>query len=138
MRVGTWQPAWGSATDRRARSPVHELRRSKASTADDSGAESDARTPTRELATGIPRVAGLAFCGRTHPKRTSIRERCGSRRRAMAALRVASRRSRADEILALESPSSYIASDAGPIREAALARRARLPGAQARDRSRSF
>src|SRR5262245_59739257 len=82
------------------------------------------------------RAAALAFCPRAGAHRTD-QARCRTSRRD-AANRVARRRGRADKILALDARQERLIQPSGRHCQNALARRARLPGAQAGGRARTL
>src|SRR5512144_524669 len=88
-----------------------------------------ARRGARQAFVEIPRVS--------RPLSGETRKRTTAERGTMAVLRVAVVRQRA-EVLSLHATDESVAQGVGAHHEAALARRARLPGSQGRSRSRPF
>ena len=97
-----------------------------------------ARLAHDQMARRRGRVAVLALCARAGSCRASRLQSHREPAGRMAADRVARGRGRADQILALDPSARHRLPLAGRHRQAALAHRARLSGAQAGGRARAF
>ena len=103
------------------------------------GVLTDDRKPLRGVITGgLLGAAAVRLRRSTRPHRAPARTRARSQRRAMAPLRVARERGRAHKVLAVDAARHDSAHQARALCQAAVARRAGLPGDEGRARPRSL